>query len=67
LNTKNEESIRGYIDFDKRDARYYNNLYLEEHNIVIKMPLFEEEKTEEIATIDKFNLINRIFLLSYDY
>jgi len=67
IKKKRKKSIRGYIDFDKQDAHYYNNMYLDEFNVVIKMPLFEPEKTEEIAIIDRFDLWNRIFLLSYDY
>lgn len=67
IKKKKEQSISGYIDFDKRDFHYYDNLFLEEFNVVVKMPLLEPEKTEEIAIIDRFNLSNRIFLLSYDF
>ncbi len=67
IKKKRKQSIRGYIDFDKRDSHYYNNIYLDEFDVVIKMPLFEYDKTEEIAVIDRFSLSNRIFLLSYDY
>ena len=36
---KKEQSIQKFIDWDKFENIFYNNFYLENYKIVIKMPL----------------------------
>ena len=63
----NEESnARKFIDYDKKKKIIYNNIYLDEFKIVIKMPLSCEEVCEkDDIKIKKFNLEKYTYLLSY--
>ena len=57
-----------FLDFDKVSSIVYNNLYLEDYKLVVKIPIddkdYEKSKTE--IKIEKFDLNNRAFLLSID-
>ncbi|MFX1418125.1 MAG: hypothetical protein ACFE9N_04300 [Promethearchaeota archaeon] len=59
-------SIQKFIDWDKFENIFYNNFYLENYKIVIKMPLLPKNKREEDIKIKKFNLEKYTFLISYD-
>lgn len=52
-----------FIDFNKNERIYYNNLYLEEYKVVIKIPLTLSYKKD--IKIEDFNLANSIYLFSY--
>lgn len=57
-----------FIDFDKYEKIIYNNLYLDEFKIVIKMPCVSVKKKvdQNIIKIEKFDLGKYDYLLSYD-
>ena len=55
-----------FIDFDKYEKIFYNNLYLDDFKIVIKMPLIKKENFQEDIKIEKFDLAKYTYLLSYD-
>ena len=55
-----------YLDWDKYKNRFYNNLYLDDYKIVIKIPLIHTEKLQDDMKIKRFDLENYTFLLSYD-
>ena len=57
--------IKRFIDFDKDTNRFYNNIYLSDFEIVIKIPLIEKEKPQPEIKIEKFSLVNDIYLTSY--
>lgn len=59
-------NIRNFIDFDKINKRFYNNKYLDDFKIVIKMPLNKENKSKEDIKIEKFDLTKYTYLLAYD-
>ena len=59
-------SVTLFIDWDKYKNRFYNNLYLEDFKIVIKMPLILEKKLDMDIKIKKFDLTKYTYLLSYD-
>ncbi|MFX1310753.1 MAG: hypothetical protein ACFE9M_07940 [Promethearchaeota archaeon] len=59
-------SIQKFIDWDKFRNVFYNNFYLENYKIVIKMPLPSKEETSDEIKIKKFNLEKYTFLISYD-
>ena len=47
-NIKNEDfKITKFIDFDKINEQFYNNFYLNDLNIVVKMPLKCKNKMRE--------------------
>ena len=62
---KNQTSIQKFIDWDKCKNVFYNNIYLENHKIVVKMPLIPLEDLEEDIKIKKFDLEKYTFLISY--
>ena len=59
-------SIQKFIDWDKFKNVFYNNFYLENYKIVIKIPLPSKEGPSDKIKIKKFNLEKYTFLISYD-
>ena len=59
-------SVSKYLDWDKFKNRFYNNIYLDDYKIVIKMPLIQTEKLQDDIKIKRFDLEKYTFLLSYD-
>ena len=55
-----------FIDFDKSKRRFYNNLYLDDYKIVVKMSLTKEKGSKEDFRIEKFDLTKYTYLLAYD-
>jgi len=62
----NQISIQKFIDWDKFENLFYNNLYLENYKIVIKIPLIPKRELKNEIKIKKFNLEKYTFLISYD-
>lgn len=60
--------FKKFIDFDKQEHIFFDNLYLEELKLVIKLPLVSgkerKAKVPEIK-VEKFNLTKYTFLTSY--
>ena len=65
---RNEDfETRKFIDYDKGRKIFYDNLYLDEFKIVVKIPLFSksEPSNKEDIKVKKFNLERYTYLLSY--
>ena len=62
----NQISIQKFIDLDKFENIFYNNLYLENYKIVIKIPLIPKREPKNEIKIKRFNLGKYTFLISYD-
>ncbi|MFX0046770.1 MAG: hypothetical protein ACFE8G_01250 [Candidatus Hermodarchaeota archaeon] len=64
---KNENmSITMFLDWCKYKNTFYNNMYLEEYDWVIKMPLIpQESKTHGDIKLKKFDPTKYTYLLSY--
>jgi hypothetical protein len=62
---KNEISIQKFIDWDKCRNMFYNNIYLENWKIVIKMPLIPDKDSEGDIKIKKFDLEKYTYLCGY--
>jgi len=66
---KNEsESVSMFLDWCKYTNIFYNNLYLEDYDWVIKMPIIpkgSETQNKIKIKIKKFNLTKYTYLLSY--
>ena len=56
-------TVSKFIDFDKGQNIFYDNVYLDEYKIVVKMPLLKRDKAVQIK---KFTLENYTFLFSYE-
>ena len=61
-----ELAISKFLDFDKNKSIFYDNIYLDEYKIVVKVPLTDKQKAERDMKINKFDLTKYTFLLSYD-
>lgn len=54
-----------FIDFDKTEKVFYNNLYLPDYDFVIKTPIIKNEYTEEKIKFEEFNLAKYVYILDY--
>ncbi len=66
---RRELKISRFIDLDKNKRCFYNNIYLENFDIVIKMPFSQERfKASELykqIIIERFDLTKYIYLINY--
>ncbi|MFX0057924.1 MAG: hypothetical protein ACFE85_10865 [Candidatus Hodarchaeota archaeon] len=58
-------AITMFIDWDKYKNMFYNNIYLDDYKIVIKMPLIQRKKSKKDIKIKKFDLTKYTYLCSY--
>ena len=63
--SKNQTILQKFIDWDKCKNIFYDNIYLENQKIVIKMPLIHTEVSEDDIKIKKFDLEKYTFLINY--
>ena len=63
---KDKLKITKFLDWDKYKNRFYNNLYLKDYKLVVKIPLIPQENLEKEIKIKKFNLTKYTYLISYD-
>jgi hypothetical protein len=64
---KDEElTISKFLDFDKYKEIFYDNMYLDDYKIVVKLPLTKKQKAGKDMKINRFDLTKYTFLLSYD-
>jgi hypothetical protein len=59
-------NVSKFIDFDKEGNTFYDNVYLDDYKIVVKMPLLKKRKDSKEIQIKKFTLENYTFLFSYE-
>ena len=62
---KEEIKVKHFIDWDSCRNSFYNNIYLENCKVVIKMPLIPRNDSEEDIKIKKFDLGKYTYLCSY--
>ena len=62
---KEEIITRLFIDWDSYRNTFYNNIYLENSKIVIKMPLIPRDSSEDDIKIRQFDLGKYTYLCSY--
>ncbi|MHA2288040.1 MAG: hypothetical protein ACXABG_04555 [Promethearchaeota archaeon] len=63
---KESLSISRFLDWCKYKNIFYNNLYLEDYDWVIKMPLIPRgSETRDAIKLKKFDLTKYTYLLSY--
>ena len=63
---KDKLHITKFLDWDKYKNRFYNNLYLKDYKLVVKIPLIPQKNIEEEIKIKRFNLTKYTYLISYD-
>ncbi|MCJ7648812.1 MAG: hypothetical protein MUP85_09390 [Candidatus Lokiarchaeota archaeon] len=63
---KDEITIGMFLDWDKYENCFYNNLYLEDYKVVIKIPLIIDKRINDDFKIKKFNLAKYTYLVSYE-
>ncbi|TFG00127.1 MAG: hypothetical protein EU541_03140 [Promethearchaeota archaeon] len=58
--------ISRFLDLDKDKSRFYNNIYLENLDLVIKIPFTEKpSESPHRIKIEKFDLTKYIYLVDY--
>ena len=62
---KEETITKKFIDWDSCRNTFYNNIYLENSKIVIKMPLIPRDGSEDDIKIRRFDLGKYTYLCSY--
>jgi hypothetical protein len=70
---KDASSVNKFIDFDKSKNIFYDNLYICDQKIVVKIPICKKlrKKQNRIADtnrdvkIERFNLTKYTYLISY--
>lgn len=63
---KDKLKVIKFLDWDKYKNRFYNNLYLKDYKLVVKIPLIPQKNIEEEIKIKRFNLTKYTYLISYD-
>ena len=58
--------ISKFIDFDKEEKVFYNNLYLRDIKMVVKMPFNAKKHYQNKIRIEKFDLTKYCYLCDYD-
>jgi len=60
------KNTKKFIDFDKYDKIFYDNLWLDDHKIAIKIPLLDNPFLKSNLKIEKFDLSKYNYILAYD-
>ena len=64
---KRKKKLKKFIDFDKYIEIFYDNLYIDEYKIVVKIPLIKRNNPfDKKIKISNFDLERYTYLLSYD-
>ena len=58
--------LKKFINFDKNKKIFYDNFWIDEQKLVVKISLLENQNLEENLKVEEFNLANNVFLLAYD-
>ena len=58
--------MKKFIDFDKYNKIFYDNLWLDDQNFAIKIPLVENNISKGNLKFDKFDLSKYNYLVAYD-
>ena len=63
-----ENQLKKFVDFNKTNRNFYDNLYLNDIKCVIKTPFPDSRNDGSINNIkiEKFDLTNSIYILNYD-
>lgn len=65
--SKNRKNLKKFIDYDKYNEIFYDNLYIDRYKIVVKIPLIiGKNRFDKKITISEFDLERYTYLLSYD-
>jgi hypothetical protein len=62
-----KDPLNKYVDFNKDNGVFYDNLYLSDMKFVIKIPFRDSREEREIHNIkiEKFTLTDSIYLFNY--
>jgi hypothetical protein len=63
-----ENHLNKFVDFNKKNGAFYDNLYINEFKCVIKSPFTDSRKagSKNNIKIEKFDLTNSIYIVNYD-
>ncbi len=61
-----QESLKKYIDFDKTNNQIYDNYFIDEFKIVLKVPIVLGGNQDAEIKIDNFNITEYNYLTKID-
>jgi hypothetical protein len=59
-----EVCCKRFIDYSKDEGQFYDNLYFDDYNLVIKLPLIEKTDKKRDVKFKRFSLKNTVYLTS---
>ena len=54
-----------FINYIKEDGKLYDNFYLDDYKLIIKIPLTGKEEEKHDVKIEQFTFASGVYLLSY--
>ncbi|MBY8983253.1 MAG: hypothetical protein KGD57_09910 [Candidatus Lokiarchaeota archaeon] len=63
---RNTLELNKFIDFDRNQNIIYDNIYLKDYDIVIKTPIFLNEKYRKKIKLEKFRLTKYVYLIDHE-
>ena len=58
--------MNNFLDFDKNQKVFYNNLWLDDFKVVVKIPILEDNPSKKQVSIEKFDLTKYLYLFAVD-
>ena len=65
LSKKKEMALNQFLDYNKSTHQLFENIYLKEQKLVIKIPLIGNHKNNLDIVIEQFDLTKYLYLVSY--
>jgi len=58
--------MKRFLDFDTDNNILYDNIYVDEFKIVVKIPIKKRKNSQEEIKIEKFDLTRYLYLVHYN-
>ena len=59
-----EACCKRFIDYSKNEDQFYDNLYFDDYNLVIKLPLIGKTDKKRDVKFKRFSLKSTVYLTS---
>ena len=60
-----ESFSKKFINYNEEDGKLYDNFYLDDFKLIIKIPLTGKEEEKRDVKIEQFTFASGVYLLSY--
>ncbi|MFX1494860.1 MAG: hypothetical protein ACFFBZ_11310 [Promethearchaeota archaeon] len=65
LNKRERINLKKFLDYDKSIHQFYENIYLKEQKLVLKIPLNLNKEKQSDIIIEPFDLAKHTYLVAY--